>query len=88
MYKRFLISDKRNTKLIFMKDKSKKDLIKIADHYFSLKNFSQSSNLNDKKSIGFRENFAKRHIGINEENEKVMLKTLKLNVNIILYLVN
>ena len=37
-----------------------------------------ASNLNSSK-IGFRENFASRHIGVSEKDEKLMLKTLNLS---------
>ena len=56
-----------------------------ATRSISLWSINQTSNLNKKNSIGFRENFAYRHIGIDEQNEKIMLQTLKLNASTIFF---
>ena len=77
MYKNILSVNKNNIGVLFSKE------LNLSRHLrksFSLNTFNQSTNLNRENEIGYRENFASRHIGIDEKNEKIMLKTLKLNV--------
>ena len=78
MYKNLLKFKNNNLGVLISKE------IRLSRNFeraFTLKTFNQSSNLNNENTIGYRENFASRHIGINDQNEKAMLQTLKLSVN-------
>ncbi len=81
MYKNLLKANNSKLGLLFSKDLESQNLIWKLKRGLSVGSPKLASNLNNKNSIGFRENFADRHIGINEKNEKLMLKTLNLNVN-------
>jgi hypothetical protein len=78
MYKHLLKIKNNNIGVLFTKESS---LSRHLDRSFSLGNFNRSINLNKENAVGYRENFAYRHIGVDEQNEKAMLKALKLNVN-------
>lgn len=83
MYKNLLRSHNTSVKLI-KEYKSNESFLKalkqisISKRVISIQ--AQKLQLSLDNSVSFRENFAARHIGVNEHEEKAMLKALNLQV--------
>jgi hypothetical protein len=59
--------------------KNKNKLVNNVQRSFAIQTAKQQSSEKN-STIAYRENFVKRHVGPNAEEEKAMLKSLNLNV--------